>query len=202
VTKQIVILLHGVGSQGNDLQPLARLWATTLPDALFVTPNAPQRFDQGPGYQWFSVMGVTEQNRAQRIAAARAEFDRVIAGILSEHAFDPQNDSLVLAGFSQGSIMALDALVTGRYPLAAVVAFSGRLASVAPYTPQPGARVLLVHGKQDAVIPWTESESAAQKIKALGFDVTLSLEEGTPHTITADGANAAAKFIAQTLSAR
>lgn len=196
MTKKIVILLHGVGSNGGDLQPLADSWAEIVPDTLFVSPNAPLRFDQGFGYQWFSVSGVTADNRPQRVEAAREDFDAVISGILEENAIDPIQDKVIFVGFSQGSIMALDALVSGRYPLAAVVAFSGRLASVEPFIPTNDTRALLIHGKFDQVIPWTESQSAEQKLKAIGVDVQLSLEESTPHTISSDGARTAAKFIA------
>lgn len=196
MTRKIVILLHGVGSNGDDLQPLAQSWAEIMPDTLFVSPNAPMRFDQGFGYQWFSLSGVTVDNRPQRVAAARADFDAVISGILAENSIDPAKDKIIFVGFSQGSIMALDALVSGRFPLAAVVAFSGRLASVEPFTPSSDTRVLLIHGKFDQVIPWSESQSADQRIKALGVDVQLSLEEGTPHTISPAGARTAARFIA------
>ncbi|KAB7896503.1 phospholipase [Rouxiella sp. S1S-2] len=196
MTKKIVILLHGVGSSGDDLLPLAQSWAEVLPDTVFVSPNAPMRFDQGFGHQWFSISGVTVDNRSQRVEAARPNFDAVIRGILEQNAIDPVKDKVILVGFSQGSIMALDALVNDRFPLAAVVAFSGRLASVEPFTPSHTTKVLLIHGKFDQVIPWTESQSAEQRLNAVGVDVQLSLEEGTPHTISPAGARIAARFIA------
>lgn len=196
MTKKIVILLHGVGSSGEDLQPLANSWAEMIPDTVFISPNAPLRFDQGFGYQWFSVSGVTVENRSQRVEAAREDFDASISRIIEENAIDPSIDKVIFVGFSQGSIMALDALVSGRYPLAAVVAYSGRLASVEPFIPTKEARALLIHGKFDEVIPWTESQAAEKRLKALGIDVQLSLEESTPHTISSAGARTAARFIA------
>lgn len=196
MTKKIVILLHGVGSSADDLQPLADSWAKIIPNTVFVSPNAPLRFDQSFGYQWFSISGVSAENRPQRVEAAREGFDCVISGILEENAIDASKDKVIFVGFSQGSIMALDALVSGRYPLAAVVAFSGRLASVEPFIPTHDVRALLIHGKVDQVIPWTESQIAEQKLKAIGVDVQLSLEEGTSHTISPAGAQTAARFIA------
>lgn len=196
MTRKIVILLHGVGSNGDDLQPLAKSWAEAMPNTLFVSPDAPTHFDQGVGYQWFSVSGVTVENRLRRVEAARQDFDAVIGAILAENAIDPNKDKVIFVGFSQGSIMALDALVSGRFPLAAVVAFSGRLASVEPFTPSLETKTLLIHGKFDPIIPWTESQSAEQRLKAMGIDVQLALEEGTPHTISPAGARSAARFIA------
>lgn len=118
MTKKAVILLHGVGSNGRDLQPLAQFWQQQHPDVTFISINAPFPFDQGNGgYQWFSVTGVTEQSRSARIVAARADFDRTINDLLAEHDINLQTDKLMLAGFSQGAIMALDALVTQRFDL-------------------------------------------------------------------------------------
>ena len=54
----LVILLHGVGSNGADLMGLAQMWAPALPGVIFESPDAPHAFDHGPGYQWFSITGV------------------------------------------------------------------------------------------------------------------------------------------------
>jgi phospholipase/carboxylesterase len=200
MTKQVVILLHGVGSNGEDLQTLARYWAQELPETLFLSPNAPFRFDQGAGYQWFSINGVTPETRAARIVDARSEFDSTINRLLNEHVINPEIDRVVFVGFSQGSIMALDALVSGRFPLAGVVAFSGRLASPEPFTSTSATPVILLHGKSDPVIPYTESEIAAKKLMTVGFDVQTNYEPGAVHTITNVGANLALKFIQKCFS--
>ena len=199
MAKKAVILLHGVGSAGNDLKPLAAFWAQSFPDTLFITPDAPSRFDQGGGYQWFSVTGITEQSRPARIVAARSGFDEKIQQILDAYSLDPAADKIILAGFSQGAIMALDALVSSRFPLAGVIAFSGRLASPEPFADTRATKVMLIHGKNDLVIPWTESEKAAAQLTAAGFDVQTRFEEGAGHTITPTGARYSAGFIAECL---
>jgi phospholipase/carboxylesterase len=196
IAKQAVILLHGVGSNGDDLKALGQFWAQTMPDVLFISPNAPLRFDQGPGYQWFSINGVTAETRPQRIVRARESFDQTLNAIFDKHELNPERDSIVLVGFSQGSIMALDMLVTGRIRLTGVVAFSGRLSSPEPRLQGDKKRVLLIHGKSDPVIPWTESESAAQQLLALDFDVSTQYEPNTVHTISNEGAQKAGLFIA------
>jgi predicted esterase len=54
--RQIVVLLHGVGADGQDLIGLAPMLAERLPHALFVAPDAPQPCDMAPyGRQWFSL---------------------------------------------------------------------------------------------------------------------------------------------------
>jgi len=46
--RQLVVLCHGVGADGHDLIDLAPTWSRALPDALFVAPDAPEPYDQGP----------------------------------------------------------------------------------------------------------------------------------------------------------
>ncbi|MFS2221621.1 alpha/beta hydrolase [Pantoea sp. B65] len=199
MAKSLVILLHGVGSNGDDLAGLGSHWSPVLPGVAFASPDAPDHFEHGAGYQWFSLKGITEENRPARVADAREAFDQLLGGILDAHQMSGQLDRVVLVGFSQGSIMALDALVSGRWPVAGVVAFSGRLASPQPFTPATQTPVLLIHGHDDAVIPWVESEAAALRLIAAGVQVKTQFEPATGHTISGQGARTAATFIAHCL---
>jgi phospholipase/carboxylesterase len=196
----LVIMLHGVGSSGNDLAPLANAWKSTLPGAVFASPNAPAPSSFGSGYQWFSVTGVTEDNRSERIADARQSFDKVISSIIADNGFTDKLDRVAFVGFSQGTIMALDAIASGRWPVGAVVGFSGRLASPLPLQPSLKTPVLLVHGSADPVIPATESSKASATLQALGVKVEMLTLPGLPHTISAEGAAQAGSFLAEAMS--
>lgn len=193
--KKLIVLLHGVGSSGTDLQALGRYWSQALDDVIIATPDGPSPFDMGSGFQWFSVNGITDETRAARIAEARIAFNATINGLLEKYDVQPGRDKLVLSGFSQGAIMSLDALVNAQWPLAAVVAFSGRLASAQPWYPAPHTPVLLVHGASDPVIHYQQSQRAAEQLGAAGVDVDTYFEPGVPHTITANGAMKAANFL-------
>jgi phospholipase/carboxylesterase len=196
----LVIMLHGVGSSGSDLAPLGDVWKGDLPGAVFVSPNAPTPSSFGSGYQWFSVAGVTEDNRSARIEDARMAFDATISAIIKENGFADRLDQVALVGFSQGTIMALDAVASGRWPVGAVVGFSGRLASPLPLQPAVGTPVLLVHGSADPVIPAAETTKAAALLQPLGMHVETVIMPGLGHTISADGAARAGMFLAQTLA--
>ncbi|MCX8961219.1 phospholipase [Erwinia psidii] len=198
--KRLVILLHGVGSNGEDLANLGTYWATGMPGLGVASPNAPFHFEHGAGWQWFSLTDITLENRPERVVQARDAFDAVINATLARHQMQHQLDHVILAGFSQGAIMALDALVSGRWPVAGVVAFSGRLASPPPYNAVKDTPVLLIHGRADDVIPCAESETAAATLRELGIRVSSHFEPDTGHTISAQGAADAAAFIASCLS--
>ena len=196
----LVIFLHGVGSSGADLAALGESWAPTLPRTAFAAPDAPSPFDGGgPGRQWFSVAGVTEANRPDRIVVARPAFDATLRAIVDGHGLAGRLDRVVLVGFSQGSIMALDAIASGRWPVGGVVAHSGRLASPQPLAPSTSTRLLLVHGTADPVIPADQSIAAAKMLAGLGVAADLRLIDGLGHGINAEAATIAGRFIAEVL---
>lgn len=196
----LVIMLHGVGSSGDDLAPLANAWKNALPGATFASPNAPRPSSSGAGYQWFSVSGVTVENRSERIKEARTSFDATISAIIVEKGFADKLGQVAFVGFSQGTIMALDAVASGRWPVGAVVGFSGRLATPLPLTPSILTPVLLVHGSADSVIPASETTDAAAVLQPLGMNVETVIIPGLSHTISADGAARAGGFLAATFS--
>ncbi len=201
MAKNIVIFLHGVGSRGSHLKPILDYWKSKMPEVIFAAPNAPFPFaGGGDGFEWFSLNAISEQNRPQRVLEAREHFDNTLNQVLAEHGASFEHDHVLLVGFSQGSIMTLDALASGRLNVAGAVAFSGRFASVEPYTPRTGTPLLLVHGKSDGVISWHESENSAQAFKQLGLKVDTLYEEGLEHTVSQQGADRAAAFIANVFS--
>ncbi len=197
--ERLVIFLHGVGSSGADLAPLAGAFERFLPDTRFVSPDAPEPSAFGAGYQWFSVVGVTGADRPARVAAARAGFDALVQGLIDEAGFADSLDRVAFVGFSQGAIMSLDALATGRWAPACIVAFSGRLASPDPLTPKPNARALLIHGAVDAVIPPSETVEAATRLRAAGVEVESQLLPGIGHTIAPASIPDAGRFLAKNL---
>ena len=183
MTDRLVIILHGVGAHGSSLGWIADHLSPHLPGVGFAAPDAPFPFDQAPGgpaRQWFSVTGVTAQNRADRVAAARADFDATINRIIASHSLTGQPDRVAFVGFSQGSIMGLDAVATGRWPIGALVAFSGRLATPSPLTPAR-TPILIAHGTQDSVIPVAEATAAHTALRSAGSHPDLILEDGVGH---------------------
>lgn len=198
--RNLVILLHGVGSNGQDIASLGAFWNDTLPDTAFAAPDAPFPFPHGHGHQWFSVDGVIEANRPARVQAARAEFDRVVGEIVARHDLTDHPERVALAGFSQGAIMALDVLASGRWQPAGIVAFSGRLASPPPIRPATATPLLLVHGAADPVMPPVECDRAAAALQALGVQVQRLVLPGLGHSISAEGAKAAGAFLAGVFS--
>ncbi|OYU40052.1 MAG: phospholipase [Pseudorhodobacter sp. PARRP1] len=195
MTRKLLITLHGVGSNGADLAPIGAQIAQSL-GVEVESPDAPQPYDfGGPGRQWFSINGVTAANRPTRVAEARADFDAILTAIITAHGLQNRLHDVALLGFSQGAIMALDAVASGRWPVGAVAAFSMRLASPTPLTPALHTPVLLVHGTTDPVMPTTEATHAEAALSNAGVKTTLHLLPGVGHAITPAGIALAEDFL-------
>ena len=168
-----VIFLHGVGSSGAAMAPLASAVGLAVPSHC---PDGPEDFNHGQGRQWFSIAGVTEANRPARVAAALPAFTEVVSQ------FGDTKDSLLI-GFSQGAIMALHAAAAGL-PVAGVFALSGRLAGpVAHRTDWPS--ITLLHGSDDPMMPPAVARATEGWLKDAGASPHLIIFEGLGHSIDA-----------------
>jgi len=197
MAKPLIILLHGVHADGANLDPLRDYLLKNLPGVDVAAPDAP--FATPLGFEWFSLDDVTRENRLVRIVEARAACDAVLKRVLAAHGADDLG-RVALLGFSQGGMMALDALVTGRWPVAAVAGFSTRLASPPPFTPAK-APVLLVHGDADGVVLCSDALEAEAALRAENLSVETHILRGVDHCITPEGMALAAAFFAANLPA-
>lgn len=186
--EQLILLFHGVGDNPVAMGEIGSYFAKDFPQALVVSIGGPFAFGHADGRQWFSVQGITEDNRAQRIA-------EVMPGFVETVRYWQQHSGVgyaatALVGFSQGSIMALEGLKAEAKLAGRVVAFSGRFAQL----PQAGfgdGVVHLIHGETDGVIAVEQAQAAADRLQAVGADVTLDIEPGVGHAISSGMMNAA-----------
>ncbi len=182
------------------MSPLCEALQPILPHARFVAPDAPEPFHgAASGRQWFSIVGVSDANRAGRVEKARAGFDHVVAREIERAGFAGRLDRVALFGFSQGAILSLDALLEGRFPVAAVVAASGRLATMPGPKPAVTTSVLLLHGDRDQVVPPAETVRAKEALSQAGFSVEAHLYPGLGHSISPEGLATAGRFLAKHL---
>ncbi len=196
--KELVILLHGLGADGNDLIALAPIFARVLPDAVFVAPNAPFPCDMAPfGLQWFSFQDRAPEAVLAGVRVAAAHLDAFIDQEL-ERAGLPEA-RLALIGFSQGTITALHAAFRRAAPCAAVVGYSGALAGseVLPAETRSRPPVLLVHGDADEVVPFASMAAAEQALRANGVLVHGETRPGLGHSIDETGVQLGATMLMQ-----
>lgn len=199
-TRSAVIFLHGYGANGADLLGLADPLAEHLPDTLFLAPDAPEQCVGAPmGFQWFPIPwidGSSLEEQEAGLLRAAADLDAFVDGVMVDEDLLPEQ--VALMGFSQGTMMALHVAPRREDPVAAVVAFSGRLllpdALVGAAQSRPP--VLLLHGDQDEVVPVQSLPDAAQALQDAGWtEVYAHVMKGTGHGIAPDGLSVALAFL-------
>lgn len=181
-SQELLLLFHGVGSNAQDLEPLGRFLAQQRPRAWVVSVQAPLATEGGRGWQWFSVMGITEANRPARIVEAMPRFIETVTYWQRQAVVDAASTTLV--GFSQGSIMALEATQQGSTLAGRVVAIAGRFAQ-APRRAPPDTVLHLMQGDQDRVMPMALAIDATATLQSLGARVTLDEFPGLGHGVDA-----------------
>src|SRR5437762_9751875 len=163
---RLVILLHGLGADGNDLIGLQQYWGRLLPEAEFVSPNAPFPCDMAPyGYQWFSVQDRTPPAVLAGVRAAAPLLDAFIDDELQKRGLSEGEAALV--GFSQGTMMSLYVGLRRERPLAGILGYSGRLLAPELLASELRSRppVLLVHGTEDPLVPFQSLADAEATLK-------------------------------------
>jgi phospholipase/carboxylesterase len=199
--RQLVVFIHGYGADGNDLIELGRLWQPVLPDAAFVSPDAPEPCAEAPiGRQWFGLTRRDPNERWLGVNSAAPILNRFIDAELARVGVTPS--ALALVGFSQGTMMALHVGLRRTTPPAAIVGYSGLLAApnqtdVAAMAHEITSRppVLLIHGDSDPLIPPQALPMSATALRALGLNVDTHMSAGVGHGIGEDGLRLGAEFL-------
>jgi phospholipase/carboxylesterase len=173
-----VILLHGLGADGHDLEPVVE--ALDLPESLpirFILPHAPERaltINNGEQMRaWYDFIPHSETEGRDDIdesgRTVEAFIDNEIArGIPSER--------IVLAGFSQGGVIALHAGLRLEKRIAGIIALSTYLYDFSSTEQEMSDAnlaipILLAHGTHDPLIPIMRAATSRENLIRLGYDV-------------------------------
>jgi phospholipase/carboxylesterase len=167
--KQLVVFLHGYGSNKDDLISLSEHFARVLPEALFISPNAPHSCGfMSDGYSWFSLDGVDVNKKTipdyvkKDLNNSVEELNEFVDKILVEYEISPEN--IYFIGFSQGATMSIYASIKREVPVKAVLSYSGFCFEKMDVISKPDV-VGVVHGKLDDVLPFLWHEENINKLK-------------------------------------
>ena len=186
-----VIWLHGLGADGNDFVPIVReLDLHGCAPIRFVFPHAPQMpVTLNNGYvmrAWYDIVG-TDLQRSEDETGLRRSQDAVERLIAQQCALGIPAARIVLAGFSQGCAMTLQAGL--RYPqaLAGLLCLSGYLplhgtVAAERHPANQSTPIFMAHGSSDPVIPIVRAEQSRDSLAQLGYDVEWH-RYSMPHSV-------------------
>lgn len=201
-----IIVLHGLGTNGDDLAPLCE--ELKLPACRFVLPDAPLHLPGYPpeAYAWYDF----QAHDRKEIEKSREYLFKVMDRFSNDPNLRPGPDKpkaptpLILMGFSQGGVMALEAGLNYKGKITGIVSMSG-------YIPDPWATltraeapfetpILLVHGTEDQVVPAEGSRRAAEALKETGYAPVLK-EFPMGHQISMESLETVSAFLRSILKA-
>ena len=186
-----VIWLHGLGADGHDFESIVP--SLNLPEEYvtrFIFPHAPYRpvtINGGMSMRaWYDILEMSLERKVDmdNINDSMAQITEIIESQIRQGI---PSERIVLAGFSQGGVIAYQVGLLGKYKLAGIMALSTYLASPAliPEASQSingSTPVLIHHGVQDSVVPCELSVVAEKKLNESGFFVS-SQQYNMPHSV-------------------
>ena len=198
----LLVLLHGIGADEDDLFPLASLLD---PRFTVVSLRAPRPY--GPGRAWFHIDWLPDGTVQPDVAQAHAaliELERWLAAAPARFGTDPERTFLL--GFSQGAMMSVGLLRRAPARLAGVVALSGRAPDglFEPEAPADAvARVplLVAHGVHDDLLPVAHGRRMRELFASLSRDFTYR-EFPVAHGIAGDEVTLVREWLTARLDAR
>jgi phospholipase/carboxylesterase len=175
-----IIVLHGLGADGNDFVPIAQeLDLAAVGDVRFVFPHAPViPVTINNGFRmsaWYDILG-TDLARREDEAGLRQSLTAVEELLAREKERGIAADRIVLAGFSQGCAMALLTGLRHKERLAGIAALSGYLPLAATTAAERSdanalTPIFMGHGLQDSVVEIGRARASREALAALGYTV-------------------------------
>ena len=178
--KASIIILHGLGADGNDFVPIAQeLDLASVGPVRFVFPSAPTRpVTINGGYvmrAWYDILG-TEVARREDEAGLRESLALIEALIAKERARGIAANRIVLAGFSQGCAMTFMVGLRHGERLAGLLGMSGYLpladlTATERSAANAGVPIFQAHGSADPMITMARATASRDALVALGYPV-------------------------------
>jgi phospholipase/carboxylesterase len=195
----VLLMLHGVGSNEQDLMGLAPMLD---PRFFVVSARAPITLQHG-SYGWYHVQFTPTGHvmNPEEAEASRVRILRFVDEVIDSYNVDP--DQVYVMGFSQGCIMSLSACLTEPRRFAAVVGMSGRLLpdvlhKAAPEDEIRGLPVLIVHGTDDSVLSIEYGRAIRDALEKLPVELTYR-EYPMGHQVTNESLGDIEKWLAKRL---
>lgn len=192
-TPPIVVLIHGRGADAADLVDLSGM----IGDGYrYLFPDAPKPFEPMPGYQfgrtWFE--GLPPERDSFR--ESRETLLRWIGEVADR--FQTPTSRMVIAGFSQGGVMSLDAGFRLDPLPAGIIAMSGAFHESDPPALSAAVPVCMVHGTADEVLPVNYARRARALLESAGVEVEYG-EYPMAHHVTLESMAHVRRFIERVL---
>ena len=194
--KNAVVLLHGYGGDGKDISLLTLNWRRFLKNTVFLCPNGQEKCEINPlGFQWFDLSKDDEEHILKKSLEAEDMIKEFIDEVKSKYNLSKSN--IVLCGFSQGCMMAINIGITSEEKFNCIVGFSGKIINKDNLQSRikNKSKILLIHGDQDEIVSSNFLLEAKDFLERNKFDIQTKLINNCGHHIPIEASSLALNFI-------
>jgi len=198
--KQIIILCHGYGGDGQDISVLANNWRRFLPDAVFLCPNAPEVCTVNPlGYQWFDMTVENDETILEKSLVAEKKLNIFLDQVLDDFQLDITN--LALVGFSQGTMMIIQTALKKKEQINCLVGYSGKIINKQHLSGNIVSRpkIFLMHGDKDTIISPSYLLESKEFLVQQSLKIKTKLFKNCEHKISVEGSSLGLEFLRKNL---
>lgn len=199
ISNKLVVFLHGYGADGKDLIDLANPFSMAMPNATFISPDAPHPCTMSPsGREWFPI---------DQIPTGAIKASENLISLIQDEAksLNLSFKDVILIGFSQGAMMSLQCLLINNQQFSAIIGYSGALREEnleAAHNQIINGKhnfantpVLLIHGEKDEVVPFQSLISSKNLLNNIGFNIQTLSRPNLGHGIDPEGISAGMELL-------
>ena len=198
--RQAIVLCHGYGGDGKDISTLAINWRRFLPDAIFLSPNAPEVCVDNPrGYQWFDMRSENEEIMHEKSLAASEKLNTFLDQVANN--FQLESSNLALVGFSQGCMISIQTGLQRKEQINCIIGYSGKVINQKHLMKNINSKpkIFLMHGTNDAIVSPNHLLEAKDYLKKCGLEIKTKLFKNCEHNIPVEGTSLGLAFLKKNL---
>ena len=191
-----VVLFHGYGGDGNDINVLMLNWKRHMPNTIFICPNGHEPCAINPtGYQWFDLTKDDPNYILGESLKAEKKINKFLDEIKKEYNLD--NNQIILSGFSQGCMMSISVGLTSEEPFRSIIGFSGKIINRdnLKNRMKNSTSTLLIHGDLDDIVSPTFLLEAKDFLLRENVNVETHLINNCGHNIPIEASSIALNYI-------
>tara|TARA_B100001013_G_scaffold74138_1_gene39462 strand:+ start:53 stop:709 length:657 start_codon:yes stop_codon:yes gene_type:complete len=198
--KQIIILCHGYGGDGQDISVLANNWRRFLPDAVFLCPNAPEVCTVNQlGYQWFDMTVENDEAILEKSLVTEKILNTFLDQVLDNFQLDEKN--LALVGFSQGCMMIIQIALKKKKQINCLVGYSGKIINKRHLSDNIVSRpkIFLMHGDRDTIVSPSHLLESKEFLVQQNLKIRTKIFKNCEHKISVEGSSFGLEFLRKNL---
>ena len=198
--KQIIVLCHGYGGDGKDISTLAINWKRFLPDAIFLSPDAPEVCSISPrGFQWFDLSVEKEEVIFEKSLIAEEKLNKFLDQILDNYQL--QTNNLALIGFSQGCMIGIQAALKKKQAINCLIGYSGKIINKKNLSENivSKPKMFLMHGENDTIVSPVHLLEAKEYLNKHDIKIKTKIVKNCEHKIPQEGISLGLEFLKKNL---